>query len=232
MIFREKFKTLKNVFDLSTEASLFKLISQGHLEGLESPISIGKEANIFTAITKQNERRIVKIYRTSVCDFNRMYSYIAADPRFPSVKRSRRQVVFAWAQREYRNLMLAREAGVRCPLAFACAANVLVMEFLGDDVPAPKLKDAFPTDMNSFFDDVVQNMRKLHKADLVHGDLSPFNILNLHEKPYFIDFSQTTTFENPNAQMYLERDIRNVCSFFRKQGLSVDEKATHKKVTD
>ncbi len=46
---REKFKTYQNVLDEFTIRTLFKLITQGHFDGVESPISIGKEANIFSA---------------------------------------------------------------------------------------------------------------------------------------------------------------------------------------
>ena len=36
------------------------------------------------------------------------------------------------------------------------------------------------------------------------------------EKPVFIDFSQCTTLESSRAEEYLERDIRNICNFFKK----------------
>ena len=75
-ITREKFKTYGNVFDEFTNRNLFKLATQGHFEELESTVSIGKEANIFTARTKDGELKIVKIYRLENCDFNKMYDYI------------------------------------------------------------------------------------------------------------------------------------------------------------
>ncbi len=49
--------------------------------------------------------------------------------------------------------------------------------------------------------------------------------MNLDDRPVLIDFSQGTTRDNPYAKSYLERDIKNVCLFFRKQGLVPDEKA-------
>jgi RIO kinase 1 len=106
---REEWKVYKNVLSKFTIDTLFKLISQGHFEGLESPVSIGKEANIFSAVTKENQRVIVKIYRLENCNFNKMYQYIAADPRYVHLKKSRRDVIFSWCQREYRNLLKARE---------------------------------------------------------------------------------------------------------------------------
>lgn len=228
-ITREKFKTLHNVFDTFTERNIFKLISQGHLDGLESPIFIGKEANIFTAL-KDKKRVILKIYRLQTCDFNRMYDYIKFDPRFPHVRKQRRKTIFAWAQREYRNLMKAREAGVRVPTPITCTYNILVMEYIGDEQPAPKIKDKLPQDSKKFFDEVIEGMRKLYKAGLVHADLSHFNILNHKEKPVFIDMSQATPLEDPNSTEYLERDIKNICTFFKKTGVKAESEDIKKKI--
>ena len=230
-IWKEEFKTLNNVFDLFTEKNLFKLISQGYFEGLESPISIGKEANIFSARTKDNTRIIVKIYRLSVCDFNKMFDYIRSDPRFQNLRQSRRDVIFAWAQREYRNLLKAREAGINVPTPIHFMFNILIMDCVGGENIAHRLKDAFPKNPKKFFDAIIQNMKLLYSAGLVHGDLSPFNILNDDETPIFIDMSQSTTLENSNAQDYLLRDVKNVCNFFRKLGLKIKDEAVLKKIT-
>ncbi len=227
---KEKYKTLKNVFDDFTEKNLFKLMSQGYIDGLESPLSIGKEANIFTA-QKEDERRIVKIYRIQTCDFNKMYDYIKVDPRYVRLKKRKRDVIFAWAQREFRNLLKAREAGVRVPTAFVANYNVLIMEFIGDENAAPKLNKKKPANVKKFFDEVVRQMKLLYAAELVHADLSGFNILNDDEKPVFIDMSQATPLNNPYAEEYLRRDVHNICTLFKKWGVDVDEESVAKKIT-
>ena len=49
-----------------------------------------------------------------------------------------RSLVFAWAQKEFRNLTEARKAGVRVPRPIAVRNNVLLMEFVGErGVSAP-----------------------------------------------------------------------------------------------
>ncbi len=220
---QERYKTLKAVFDNFTEKTLFKLISQGHIEGLESPISVGKESNVFSAKTKEGEKRAIKIYRLQTCDFNRMYDYIRSDPRFSGLEKKRRKVIFAWAQREYKNLLLFRRIGIRAPMPIAVMNNVLIMEFIGDDDPAPKLKDQPPKNPQKFFDDLLKMLKKMKTAGIVHTDLSHFNILNHKEKPIMIDLSQATTNENPNYQEYWKRDILNVVKYFQKIGMKIDE---------
>ena len=229
---KEDFKTWGDVFDQFTQRTVYRLITQGHFEGLESPISIGKESNVFSALRKDGTRVMVKIYRLETCDFNRMYDYIKDDPRYTKFRKGKRNIVFAWVQREYRNLLKARQANVSVPTPLTFSKHVLVLEFIGDnDVIAPKLKDALPKSPKDFFNKIIGNMKKLHKAGLVHADLSAFNILNYNEKPVFIDFSQSTTSEGSRTNEFLERDVRNVCNFFMKIGLKVDESKVKKEIT-
>ena len=218
---REEWKTYDGVFDAFTNRTLFKLISQGHFEGLIGPISIGKEANVFSARTKTGKVAI-KIYRLETCDFNRMYEYIKYDPEFMSIKKQRRKVVFTWAQREFRNLIKARKMGVRVPKPINVLNNVLVMEFIGEDTAAFKLKDHIPDDLDDFYKKTVKYMKIIHDNNLVHSDLSAYNILNLNNEPIFIDLSQLMPLDIPGAKDHEDRDIKNVANFFKKYGLDVD----------
>ena len=229
--YTEKFKTMHNVFDDFTNRTIFKLITEGHFRGLESPISIGKESNVFSALTEDERRVIIKIYRLETCDFNRMYDYIKDDPRYTGLKDKKRKVIFVWVQREYRNLMNARDAQVNVPIPITFSNNILVLEFVGRNGSiAPKLKDSIPKNKKQFFDKIVDSIRKLYKSGLVHADLSAFNILNFEDNPVFIDMSQATTLKHPRAEEFLERDVKNICIFFRKVGLKVNEKSALKKI--
>jgi RIO kinase 1 len=125
----------------------------------------------------------------------------------------------------------AREANVSVPTPLTFLKNVLVLEFMGDNnAIAPKLKDELPKIPKDFFNKIINNMKKLHKAGLVHADLSAFNILNYNENPVFIDFSQCTTLESSRANEFLERDIRNICNFFKKIGLVINEEKVKKEI--
>jgi len=226
---REEWKTFGSVFDRFTEKQVQSLISKGVIDGLIGPLSMGKEATVFTAQAGE-KTVIVKIYRLSTCDFNKMYGFIRTDPRFPKLNRQRRKVVFAWAQREFRNLLKAREAGARVPTPITHLFNVLVMDLVGGESAAQKLKIALPTHPEEFISDLIAQMRKLYKAGLVHGDLSPFNILNHDEKPVIIDMSQSTTLDDPNAKEYLARDIKNIAAFATKVGVALTVEELEKKV--
>lgn len=217
---REDWKIQHGVFDRFTLRVLEKLRGQHHFEDLERPIALGKEANVFSAEAAQPT--VVKIYRLENRDFNQMLTYLVQDPRYMHIKRRKREIVFNWAQREFRNLMLAREA-IPVPKPITHHKNVLVMEQIGSPHPAEQLKDLPPKDPEKFFAKVIEYMKKLWEIDLVHGDLSNFNILNHEEHPIFIDFSQCSRTDAPNAQELWERDVKNIKTAARKCGLELTD---------
>jgi len=227
---KEKFKTFGNVFDNFTIRNLFELSSRGLFEEDSlSPISIGKESNVFSAKGK-NGNVVLKIYRLEAADFNRMYEYIRNDQRFLNLKKQRRKIIFAWVQREYRNLFRAREANVKAPKPITFMKNILVMELIGKDQPALKLKDNIPENLKKFYEKIKTYIKRFYKAGFVHGDLSEFNILNYDNNPVFIDLSHATQIKNPGADKLIERDVKNICRFFIKHGLKLEYEKEFKKI--
>ena len=127
-------------------------------------------------------------------------------------------------------MLRAEKAGIKSPKALAFRNNIIVEEFIGNEDPAPALKDAHPNNPQKFFREIISQMKKLYQEGLIHGDLSSFNILNYKDKPYFIDFSQATLVRTPNSEELLERDVRNILSFFKKFGLNEDISKTIQKI--
>ncbi len=218
---QERFRTDKGVFDTFTNRNLFELKSRSYFDELISPLFVGKESNVF--IAKRGKKKvIIKIYRVQNADFKRMFQYIKQDPRYDFLRNRRREIIFAWTQREYKNLLKAERGKVKVPKTIAVRSNILIEEFIGDDNPAPPLKDAYPENPKKFFTDVVKEMKKMYKVGLVHGDLSSFNILNYDDKPVIIDFSQATLVKTPNSEELLIRDVKNIVSFFKKLGVKAN----------
>jgi RIO kinase 1 len=225
---REEWKTYNSVFDQFTNRLLFRLASQGHFDEMQSIIAPGKEAVVFTA--KRGEDIVaVKIYRLETANFSKMFDYLRVDPRLPklgkaSVGDPRRRTIFSWTEREYRNLLLAREAGVPAPMPIAQRDNVLVMTFIGDELAAPTLKRQEPEDPAAFAVEVFDAIVAYARAGMVHGDLSEYNILNYRESPVLIDFSHGAPLKAPNSPELLRRDIEKMCIYFRKFGIACDER--------
>ncbi len=220
---REYAKDLKierGVFDRRTMLTLHGLLNKHILDEIIGITKEGKESVVLSG--KSRDKYVaIKIYRTDACDFKTMWRYLVGDPRFSRVRKNRRFIVNVWCQREFKNLVITKKAGVLCPEPIAFKENVLVMSFIGEkDIPAPMLINIKPPNPKKLYEDVLKNMRKLTKAGLIHGDLSAYNILYL-EKPFFIDFSHGATTENPLAPELLKRDIKNINSYFSKLNVRV-----------
>ncbi|MEA3199944.1 MAG: kinase 1 [Thermoplasmata archaeon] len=226
-------KTLDEVFDRSTLLVLYKMISNGFLETIDYPVSTGKEANVFHATTPQGGSLAVKIFRTNTATFRSFMTYIAGDPRFGNVRPNRRDIVYVWAQKEYKNLQRYVEAGVRVPNPIAWRQNVLLMEFVGTNgAPAPRLKDAPYDDPKALYQTLIGQYRLgSEQGGLVHGDFSEFNILHPEGgEPIVIDVAQAVLSSHPMARDLLVRDAKNISTYFRKQGLKVTPEETLKAI--
>lgn len=65
-------------------------------------------------------------------------------------------------------------------------------------------------------------MRILYQdCQLVHADLSEYNLLYHHDKIYIIDVSQSVQHDHPQSLEFLRRDIININDFFDKKGVRV-----------
>ena len=177
----------------------------------------------------------VKVYKVSTSNFHNMQPYLQGDYRFKQVRKEKRDIVHAWARKEYRNLRDSVRAGVKAPVPIAVKENVLVMEFIGSEgVASPRLKDVKSFNAESVYRQVVENLARLtFTARLVHADLSEFNmLLQDNEKAWFIDFGQGLPLTHPKAQEFFTRDVRNLAGYFRKQGLRVSEESMRADIRD
>ena len=220
----ERLKVEENVFDASTLKLLYTIANKGIIKALGGSISTGKEANVFYAEGQEKELA-VKIYRITSSTFKAMDIYIMKDPRFTNIRNNKRDIIFAWTRKEFQNLKRAKSAGVRAPEPIFAEKNILIMEFMGEKgVPYPLLKDT-PLENDEpkiVFDTIVEYMHLLYKeANLIHADLSEYNILidANNVTPIFIDMGQSVTLEHPNAREFLYRDVHNILRFFSRYGI-------------
>ncbi len=213
----EDLKVASEVFDRSTLLSLYELVNKGVFEVLGGTIKTGKESHVLLA---QKGRRYiaVKIHRVVASDYRNMLRYIEGDPRFRDIRKNRRSVVYTWVTKEYKNLGRAFEAGIAVPKPLAYKNNCLAMEFIGKGpLSYPMLKEAELDDPKGVFEAIVEATHGLYcRANLVHSDLSEYNVLMRGDEPVLIDLSHAVVREHPLAEEYLTRDVENLCRFFGK----------------
>ena len=212
-------KVKDDVFDDATLFALYKLVQKGWISCFGGPISTGKEANVYQC-DSDNGPVAVKIYLTRTANFNQMQKYIIGDRRFTNIKKSRKEIIFAWTKKEFSNLSRAKKAGLLVPTPYVWDRNILVMELVAgqDELPYPQLRNARIADPLATYQTIIESIKILYQeAHLVHGDLSEFNILYGSDKPWLIDMGQAVTPDHPKAIPFLLRDIENINRYFENR---------------
>jgi len=228
-------KAEENVFDVPTLKLLYTFSNKGYIRELGGSISTGKEANVFYATGNEGEIA-VKIYRISSSTFKAMDPYILKDPRFTHIRHSRKDIIFAWTQKEFQNLLRIQKAGIRSPKPITCDRNILIMQFMGKDgIAYPLLKETRldNEDAQLIYSQIIEAMRRIYvRASLVHADLSEYNILIDTENMelIIIDVGQAVTLNHPNAEEFLIRDVENIKRFFKKYGIEEETKDLLKRI--
>jgi RIO kinase 1 len=216
----------------------------GFLDELISGIKTGKEAAVYLGRNRDGFVA-VKIYTDlRVRSFRRDESYrkgrFIGDQRIEKAidqgsKKGLDAHQILWVQEEFRQMKYLAQHGVTVPKVIAVNGISLLMEFIGDEdgTAAPRIADLKMerAEAEAAFRQSVRNLKLIVSSGRVHGDYSAFNILWHNEKAVVIDFPQVIEFENnPNANAFLERDVRSLCKSFRKQGIETDEVKVLKEV--
>jgi len=220
----EEYEALEEVFDRSTLMTIYDLMNKGEIGEIHGAVSAGKESKVYWGLSSKGEELAIKIYLIVSAEFKKgMLPYLIGDPRFKKVRRDERSLIYAWAQKEFKNLSLAHEAKVRVPRPIHVQNNVLLMEFIGKDgVSAPLLKEVELKNPERTYQRLLLNVKRLYrKAKLVHGDLSEYNIMIWRGGLVIFDVSQAVSLEHPNAEQFLTRDLENLNRYFMKLGLEV-----------
>jgi RIO kinase 1 len=135
----------------------------------------------------------------------------------------------SWLMHEFKTLQTLHAAGGAVPKPFAASENAILMSYHGDESrAAPILQDvALDVDeARALFNVVLWNVELMLKHNLIHGDLSPYNILYWEGRITIIDFPQVINSQgNGSARFVLERDITRMCDYFAEQGVERDAEA-------
>ncbi|KAF7649927.1 hypothetical protein LDENG_00133440 [Lucifuga dentata] len=229
---KKEHSTTEQAVDPRTRLLMYKMVNAGVLENINGCISTGKESVVFHAdggsLKEQPvpEEVVLKVFKTTLNEFKNRDRYIKDDYRFKDrfSKLNPRKVIRLWAEKEMHNLGRMKKAGISCPDVVLLKKHVLVMSFIGrDQVPAPKLKDVTlgDQDMTTAYQQVLHMMQQLYQTcNLVHADLSEYNMLWHEGKVWLIDVSQSVEPTHPHGLEFLFRDCRNVSTFFQKQGVA------------
>ncbi len=196
---------------LGLDALALRTLSlKGIVSGLGMSIGVGKEADVYDAITREGKRVAVKFFRIGRPSFKkyervreslvRVHNYLEASIRA--------------AYMEFKALLMLK-GKVPVPSPLYRTRHVVVTElFEGVELALlSKLENAEEVLLK-----IIDAIKSAYEAGVVHRDLSAYNVLVKADGGIIlIDWPQWVEKNHPQAPLYLERDVKNILSFFARK---------------
>ncbi len=206
-----KSKVYAHVFDEETYRNIVKLKSGGYISDLLGPIGTGKESYVFYSHDQHDRSVAVKVHRHHIGAFKQIPTYLRLRGTHSRGYINR---IDDWTRYEFNFQQRAFGMGVNVPEPIRNYRNIIVMGFIGEnDSPArPAIQDR-DFDAKAWYGKISNYIVLMGRRHMIHGDLSPYNILNLKGEPFLIDFSQALKLSKMTLS-YLSRDISIINNWF------------------
>ena len=132
----------------------------------------------------------------------------------------------SWIEHEVRALNRLSEAGVPVPKVHSRGQNAILMDYIGDRAIAAPTLNAVQLERGEaggLLRRLLGYVELALSLDIIHGDLSAYNILYWGGDVTLIDFPQVVSpHQNRNAYAIFRRDIRRLCDYFADQGVTTE----------
>ncbi len=204
------------------------LVDDGVVDEVLRQLDSGKEATVFV-VRVGTQTRCAKVYKNVA---RRSFQARAQYREGRQVRGSRQgramekrtsfgrqEEEAAWKNTEVDALYRLQAAGVRVPEPYGFIDGVLIMELVTDAEghTAPRLGSVEFTaeEARHWHAFMIEQIKRMLCAGLVHGDLSEYNVLFGLDGPVIIDLPQAVeAAANNNAKAMLLRDVANVTATF------------------
>jgi RIO kinase 2 len=203
------------------------LVKAGVIESFGQSLGVGKEADVYDALNANGKRIAVKFHRLGRISF-----------RQTRRKRGYTREHSTWifqshlaAEREFQAMKTVYENDVAVPEPMTQNRHVVAMGMI-EGAQLSKYKDIGKPE--KVLKEILCNIRKAYlKANLIHADISEYNIiLQSDGHILIIDWPQAVRTDHANAVDLLERDIKNLLTYFsRKFKVELTEEEACKYVT-
>jgi RIO kinase 2 len=188
-------------------------------------IGVGKESDIMVVADHTGTQRVLKIHRLGRISFRSVKSnrdYLKNRQSGSWMYLSRLA-----AMKEFTFMQALREEGFPVPEPIAHSRHTIVMSLI-DAFPLRQISSV--PDPASLYAKLIDQILRLARHGLIHGDYNEFNILikeiktesedgteNITLEPVIIDFPQMVSMEHQNAEMYFNRDVDCIKRYFSRK---------------
>lgn len=193
------------------------LVEEGLIDHVICQLMSGKEATIYIVHCGE-EVRCAKVYKDSN---KRNFQHRACCAEARKIKNNRRTREEAWQGIEVDMLCKLATAGIRVPKFYNFFAGVLLMELITDAQGnvAPRLSDMqlTPGQAREYYKNLIGQTVRMLYTGVVHGDLSPYNVLIGERGPVIIDLPQAVNAtDHYRARHIIKRDIDHLTAYFSR----------------
>lgn len=219
--------------DRSDVAAIQEFIDESYITEVLNVVKSGKEATVYRCLAHPSlgaPYAVAKVYHDHRHRaFGRSAGYEEGRQMGPGqVRRAvaartefgREAQLAMWVDHEFDLLSSLNYAGADVPEPIACTERAILMhEVSGPEGPAIQLQHAQlpPERAEEVLDRLLWNVELFMRENVVHGDLSAFNILWDGSRATIIDLPQAVDPRvNQQAQQLLERDLRNLATYFSR----------------
>jgi RIO kinase 2 len=188
------------------------LVKAGIIESFGKSLGVGKEADVFDALSAEGKRIAVKFQRlgrTSFRQTRKKRGYI----REHSTWLFQSHIA---AEKEFQAMQMVYKDGVSVPEPISQNRHVIAMGMIEGAQLSKYREIAKP---EKVLKEILRNVRKTYlKSNVIHGDLSDYNIiLKPNGHILIIDWPQYVKTDHANAEELLERDLKNILTFFYRK---------------
>lgn len=192
------------------------------IHSIGDQVGYGKESDIYEVLAVNDKPYILKIHREGV-SFKKVLNN-----RPNMYKRNWFNISTKSALRE-KEALSRLYSYVSVPKPIATDRHFIVLEKINGTM----LKYTRLEDPDWFFDEIIDEVKKIYHRGMVHGDLSEYNILIDEDRVVIIDWPQFIYSKEDRADKTLINDIKNIMNYFsRRYSLNNEIDTVLKKVKD
>lgn len=196
--------------------ALRSLVRKNVVESIGKPLGVGKEADVYEALSPNGEELAVKFFRIGRTSFR------GYERRRPTLHQfhSYLYASIAAAEKEYEALKILHPKNIAVPEPVARDRHVVITKiFRGVEIPSAH----YISNPLKILTKILDNIIKAYEVGIIHSDLSAYNILVTPSQDIIlIDWPQWVWRGHPMANIYLRRDLINLIKYFRRRWRAQD----------
>jgi len=193
--------------------ALKTLVLRGIISAIGNKVGVGKESDVYLVSDEDGKEMVMKLHRlgrTSFRTIKKNRDYLKHRKSASWLYLSRLA-----ALKEFAYMKALHDNGFPTPIPIDVNRHCVIMSV----VPGYPLNTVTHMEHpEKIYSDLMNLIVRFAAYGLIHSDFNEFNIMiNNNEDITIIDFPQMVSTSHPNAEMYFDRDVLCIRTFFSRR---------------